>query len=206
MPIGDRLLAKPALYSLIQYLLAGSYQERYVQDFVKPEMDARILDIGCGPGNIVAHLPKSVEYIGFDISAEYIESAKRRFEGKKRGPKCQFFCGRVNDARLGQFEEFDIITANSVLHHLNDDETGTLFELAMRALKPSGRLITLDPCYVKDQSRIARFLLTRDRGKFIRTDVRYRELATKVFPHIESTVIHNLLRVPYTNIAMECTK
>ena len=206
MSVCSRLLAMPGLYSMVQYLLAGRYQERYVRDFIKPNAGARILDVGCGPGDIVAYLPASVDYVGFDMSAEYIEAAKQRFEGREGGPKCRFFHGLVNDAALDRFDEFDIVTANSVLHHLTDDEGSVLFELAKKALRPSGRLITLDPCYVEDQSRIARFLLSRDRGRYIRTDVRYRALASKVFTHVASSVLRDLLRVPYANIVMECTK
>jgi len=162
--------------------------------------------VGCGPGDIAAYLPASVDYVGFDMSEEYIQTAKQRFEGKERGPKCQFFHGLVNDAALRVFDDFDIVTANSVLHHLADDEAIAMFELAKKALRPSGRLITLDPCFVENQSRIARFLLSRDRGRYIRTDVRYRALASKVFTHVSSRVLRDLLRVPYANIVMECTK
>jgi SAM-dependent methyltransferase len=191
---------------MIQYLLAGRYQERYVQDFIKPAMGARILDVGCGPGDIVAYLPATVEYVGFDMNDKYIQTAKRRFEGREGGPKCRFFRGLVNDAAIYNFDAFDIVTANSVLHHLTDNEAGVLFELAKKALRPSGRLITLDPCYLEDQSRIARFLLSWDRGRHIRTDVRYRALASEYFTRVTSSVLHDLLRVPYTNIITECTK
>ena len=191
---------------MVQYLLAGRYQERYVRDFIRPTAGARILDVGCGPGDIVAYLPASVDYVGFDMSSDYIEAATRRFAGRDGMPKCRFFHGLVNDAALDRFDEFDIVTANSVLHHLTDDESDALFKLAQKSLRPSGRFITLDPCYIENQSRIARFLLSRDRGRYIRTDVRYRALASKVFTHVSSRVLRDLLRVPYANIVMECTK
>lgn len=206
MTISNHLLALPALYSLLQYVLAGRYKERYVESFIRPIEGMRVLDVGCGPGDIVAYLPAAVEYVGFDISASYIEAARRRFEGRKGRPKCEFFCGALTNAALDNFDKFDVVTANSVLHHLVNDEAASLFVLAKKVLRPSGRLITLDPCYVENQSLISHFLLSRDRGKFIRTEDQYRTLASKTFPQIMTTVLYDLLRVPYTNIVMECTK
>ena len=206
MSLGRRLLAVPSFYSFVQYLLAGKYQERYVRDFIRPREGDRILDIGCGPGDIVAYLPPTVEYVGFDMSRDYIEAAKRRFDNREGVPKCRFFHGLVNHDVLNIFNSFDIVTANSVLHHLDGTEAESLFSLASKVLLPTGRLVTLDPCFAEGQSPIARMLLTRDRGGHIRTEAAYRELALSVFRHVSSTVLNDLLRIPYTNIVMECTQ
>jgi len=72
------------------------------------------------------------------------------------------------------------------------------------ALKPGGRLITLDGCYLKNQSRISRFILSKDRGKYVRTKDEYLNLASTYFKRIQVSIHHNLLRIPYTHIIMEC--
>jgi len=54
------------------------------------------------------------------------------------------------------------------VHHLDDAEATKLFDLARSVLRPAGRLITFDGCYVPGQSPAARWILSRDRGQFVR--------------------------------------
>src|SRR5205823_7002829 len=95
--------------------------------------------------------------------------------------------------------------ATGVLHHLDDKEAIDLFQVARAALKPGGKLITFDGCFCEGQSRIARYLLERDRGKFVRTAEAYVALARKAFENVEVTLRHDLLRLPYSHIIMKCT-
>ncbi len=46
--------------------------------------------------------------------------------------------------------------------------------LARAALRPGGRLVTADGCYLDGQSRIARLLLKMDRGRHVRTEAGVR--------------------------------
>jgi len=47
-------------------------------------------------------------------------------------------------------------------------------------------------------------LLDNDRGKFVRTQSCYRAIATSVFPHVTCSILHDMFRMPYTVIIMEC--
>ena len=193
------LLAIPAAYSAFQRALgAGTGRAILTRDYYRPTPGERVLDIGCGPADILEHLP-GVEYVGFDASPIYIADAQKRFGG--RG---SFFCQEVNETTLGQFAGFDLVIACGVLHHLDDAAALRLLEIARAALKPTGRLVTTDGCYVDGQSRIARFLLSRDRGEFVRIREHYAKLAHQVFPHVECHLRHDLLRLPYTHLIMEC--
>jgi hypothetical protein len=40
----------------------------------------------------------------------------------------------------------------------------------------------------------------------MRTADAYQKLATSVFPRIKSNIRHDLLRIPYTLIILECTR
>lgn len=199
-----RLLERPSLYQLFSWLVgARNSRSFYVERFVKPVGGERVLDIGCGPADILDHLPRGVEYYGFDINPSYIDSAKRRY-----GERGRFHCQRVSEARIftDEPDSFDIVLATGILHHLDDREAIDLFEIAKRALRPGGRLVTFDGCYVDGQSRVARYLLGRDRGEFVRTREGYTRLAESVFGEVNASITHDLLRIPYTHIILECVK
>jgi hypothetical protein len=83
---------------------------------------------------------------------------------------------------------------------LNEEEAIALFEVAKSVLKPGGRLITFDGCYREGQSRIARFILSQDRGRFVRTKEEYERLAKRVFSQVQLDIYDDLARIPYTHI------
>jgi SAM-dependent methyltransferase len=96
------------------------------------------------------------------------------------------------------------VIAHGVLHHLDDDQARTLFRVARRALKPGGRLVTYDGCFTPDQSAAARFVVSLDRGRHVRTREAYERLARGEFSEVRTFVRHDLVRIPYTHLIMEC--
>ena len=194
------VLSIPTGYRFFRRLVGGESSWRiYLAEYVKPVPGEKILDIGCGPADVLDYLP-AVNYTGLDISPEYIRSAKERF-----GSRGRFLCGDVGLASLEQDQnDFDLVLATGVIHHLNDLQAARLFELARRGLRSSGRLITFDGCYVPQQSGMARWLLARDRGKFVRTREDYLRLASACFTKVEAHLRHDLLRIPYNHLIMRC--
>jgi SAM-dependent methyltransferase len=197
LPDIKEILGIPFAYTLAQKLVRGKGNYLFVTRYVKPEAGNRVLDIGCGPADILTQMP-TVDYIGFDIDPKLIEAAKR-----KHGNRGQFFCAPVNERAISTLERFDLVLATGVIHHLVDDEALALFRLARNSLKPAGRLVTWDCCYVEGQSAFSRFLMSTDRGKFVRTRPEYEKLAGQIFPAVKSTIDHDLVRIPYPSIVME---
>ncbi len=192
------ILSVPIVYTTFSWLVGGSSgRTLLVNEYIRPCCGDRVLDIGCGPGDLVAYLPSGVEYIGFDASSSYIAAAKKRF-----GKQATFICEQVSTANIKQ--SFDIVLALGVLHHLDDAEALQLFSLAQSVLKPKGRLITLDGVYTNDQSSLARWIISKDRGQYVRTKENYVALAHQVFPNSKVSIRHNMSRIPYTHIIMEC--
>src|SRR5438876_5163570 len=174
------VLSLPAGYRIFLRIVGGNFQRKYVAEYVKPSPGDKILDIGCGPGDMLASLP-GVDYTGFDISSEYIEAARRRF-----GTRGRFLRSDVGMAEIERERgTFKLVLATGVLHHLDNERAAKLFELARAALRPDGRLITYDGCYVPEQSKAARWVLSKDRGKFVRTSEEYMRLASASFSRIE---------------------
>jgi SAM-dependent methyltransferase len=141
-----------------------------------------------------------VDYYGFDISKQYIEKASNNYSG--RGT---FFCKLFEGSDLEVLPKFDVILAMGLLHHLDDEEAVKLIELASKALKPGGRLLTVDPCFVSGQNFIARFLINNDRGQNVRNKDEYLNLVNGRFNLSNADVIHQTW-IPYTNCFMTCIK
>jgi SAM-dependent methyltransferase len=191
-------LAIAPVYRRFQQLVCGNHYARFVHEYLRPAAGQRILDIGCGPAAILSHLP-DVEYTGVDLSPTYIESARRRY-----GDRGQFHCRHVYEASLGDLGTFDLVIAHGILHHLDDADALHLFKLAGSALRREGRLVTLDGCFVEGQSPAARRLLAMDRGRFVRDKRGYLQLAQKYFAHVSVDIRHDLIRIPYTHIILQC--
>ena len=66
--------------------------------------------------------------------------------------------------------------------------------------------MTLDGVWEKGQSVVSRYLLARDRGRFIREEEEYAELALQFFRDVKPSIRHDLLRIPYTHIILECVR
>jgi SAM-dependent methyltransferase len=197
-----RVLSNPRAFRFCTALAGGPRARRnYVDEFVRPKSGDRILDIGCGTGDILACLPDCT-YVGFDSDREYVAAATRRF-----GARGRFFCADVTAVLSNlpfEASSFDIVMANGVLHHLPDGAAKDLLRLAATAMKPTGRLVTHDGCYADGQSRIARYLLSMDRGRHVRRERAYLDLASSVFEEVNATIRHRATRLPYTHLFMEC--
>ena len=159
----------------------------------------KILDIGCGPAGILDFLP-DIHYWGFDISEAYIAEAKYKYA--KRG---YFSCKQLQIDDLTNLPKFDVVLALGLLHHLDDSVPVDVIRLASEALKPGGRLVTIDPCLDSTQNFFARFLVASDRGRNVRNKEHYQALAQKVFLSTTAEA-HHQAWIPYTHCFMECQK
>ncbi len=107
------------------------YGQELIQ-FLDPQEDECILDLGCGSGQLTNEISKSgARVIGIDSSNEMVSEAKNNY------PNLQFF---VKDATSFQFERpFDAIFSNAVLHWVKNSKSAILS--MYENLKPGGRLV-----------------------------------------------------------------
>jgi cyclopropane fatty-acyl-phospholipid synthase-like methyltransferase len=144
---------------------------------------------------------QDVKYVGFDMSQAYIDACHRRF-----GSAGKFHCQMLTADTVSDYGEFDIVLSIGVVHHLDDAQASNLFSLARSALVPGGRLVTLDGVYTDEQSLLVKQMLRNDRGEYVRTEPASKALATPVFNSVSTSIRHDLFRIPYTVLIMECTK
>lgn len=190
------ILSHPALYQAYQNV-GGFFgaRVRAVADYLTLCSGMRIIDIGCGPGYILRHLPRGIDYVGFDIDQAYIEHARRSF-----GHLGKFHCRYFDAAAASEFAGADIVMMNGVLHHIADEELSSTLANVRNALKSDGVLFTLDGCYREGQSRIAKWLLDNDRGKFVRDRDGYDHVLSGAFNKVDLAIRDDYSRVPYTFI------
>lgn len=192
------LLSEPLCFGVFKYLIgAKPFAARFVSQYVRPQAHDKVLDIGCGYGDILLHLP-AVDYRGLDVNEKYIARAQRLF-----GERGTFIHRDVLKEGLGEAGRFDLVLGIGLLHHITDDEARKVLEDVKRVLKPNGRFITLDGCYAEGQSRLARYIVSKDRGRFVRTANGYLDLVRPVFAETRSWVLNGQLRLPYTHFVME---
>lgn len=105
-----------------------------VIELLQPQPGERILDVGCGTGDLTAHIAQSgARVVGLDSSPDMIAAARARFAESD----IEFV---MADAADFEFDEpFDAIFSNAALHWVKDME-GAVACMA-RALKPGGRFV-----------------------------------------------------------------
>ncbi|MGO0061749.1 class I SAM-dependent methyltransferase [Brevibacillus fluminis] len=92
----------------------------------------RILDLGCGTGDICHELAKAgVNVKGIDFSADMIESAKMKY------PELAFEVANAETYRSD--EVFDAVFSNAALHWMKRPEL--VIQTVFAALKPGGRFV-----------------------------------------------------------------
>lgn len=193
------ILSHPVIYEFLQNIMGARYaRELIVQQYIRPFPGMRILDLGCGTAEILSNLPKDIEYVGYDMSPEYIAAAQ-----KKYGHRATFHCRLLEQAEIENLEKFDLVIGIGVLHHLDDAQGSGFMELAKSAMKPNGRVLTRDPVWAVGQNPLARFLISRDRGQHVRTQVGYETIGRTVFTNVNGWLTHQQW-LPYTHWTMEC--
>jgi SAM-dependent methyltransferase len=198
----QRWLTSPRLYDLFQDAIGGNaLRRRFIRNHVRAKAGDKIVDIGCGPAQILPWLPP-VEYLGLDVNSACIASAERRYAGKGTFV--------VGDPRSlwddPRFRNADIVMGLGILHHLDDDEALHCLRFAHGALKSGGRFVCFEACWVPGQGFLSRYIMSKDRGQNIRTEQMYRQLVGSVFKNVNAWIDTKSMRIPYVIIFLECQK
>jgi SAM-dependent methyltransferase len=197
-----RWLKVPRLYNVFQSAVGGNaLRRRIIQSHIRAKPGDKVIDIGCGTARVLQSLP-AVKYFGLDISPDYIAFARRTY-----GDKGTFAVGDMRSLRSdSRFKDADIVIAIAVLHHLDDEEAADCIRFAYDALKRGGRLVCYDACWIPNQGVVSKWIMSRDRGRNIRTEQQCRQIAGKVFSNVHTWIDTKPLRIPYVTIVVECEK
>ena len=197
------LLSNSQVYDFFQNRLLGGRKARewLAQNFWKLKGGERVVDIGCGSGAVLEHLPRA-DYLGIDISKSYIDAGR-----KKYAANATFFLGTAldflnqNDSHLNNT---DLVLCNGLLHHLSDEQAREVLGISRQLLKPGGRLVCLEATYLARQTRFSKWIVSTDRGRFVRSEQEWKNLVNGVFDRCSTHIVTGLIRIPYTHIIIEC--
>lgn len=103
-----------------------------VIELLQPREGERVLDLGCGTGQLAAEIAaKGAQVVGLDSSPEMLGQARQNY------PHLKFVLADATDFR---FEEpFDAVFSNAALHWVQDAEASV--KCIAAALRPGGRFV-----------------------------------------------------------------
>ena len=190
----------PLVYRIIQYIMSGtSFRNSIIKKNIKKN-NLKILDIGCGPAQILEQIPRC-DYYGYDIDQRSIQYAKKKYRQKNY----HFYCKKFNKTEIKKLPKFDFVIFFGILHHLSNKEADKMLTLCKRIMKKNSKLLTEDPILVEKQNIIAKFLIEKDRGINVRQKKEYINLLKKHFKKIKNKVTHQFF-IPYTWFTTICSK
>jgi trans-aconitate 2-methyltransferase len=121
---------------------AGLYQQKHhyvyekgldVLTLLTAKADERILDLGCGTGQLTACIAESgATVIGMDSSPAMLEAAATNY------PHITFEC--MDATKLTHQTEFDAVFSNAALHWMRENPQAVI-DGVFTALKPGGRFV-----------------------------------------------------------------
>jgi ubiquinone/menaquinone biosynthesis C-methylase UbiE len=100
------------------------FTERFLQRFDGLPARGRMVDLGCGPGDItirLAHALPGWELTGLDAGPNMLRRAQERLALEPAAPRVHFRLSRLPDPSL-EAGGWDAVVSNSLLHHLPDPQ------------------------------------------------------------------------------------
>jgi SAM-dependent methyltransferase len=179
---------------------ATKVREKIIYKLIKNKKNLNVLDIGCGPANILKKL-SLINYYGYDIEINHINHAQKNFRSKN----FHFFDKIFSEKEIFNLPKFDFVLLLGIIHHLNNNEVKKILILIKRVLKKNGKLLILDNVLTQNQNFVAKYLIKKDKGNNIRNLNKYKLFLQKDYL-IENIKINQQKFIPYTWLTISCKK
>jgi len=178
MGLFHKLLGHPWVFEHVRPLVVGGVDMSHAYHRLDCDDDSVVLDIGCGTGDALKHLPRFDSYLGIDTDPRAIAFASERWKSRAHAA---FECRLCTPEDLRDKAPTHVALIG-LLHHLNDAEAAELLGM----LQESPRLVravTLDIVYLPGRP-YNNLLARHDRGRHCRTPEAYADLAAAAGLHI----------------------
>lgn len=178
------LLNLPAGYRLLASAFGSDKVYRGLVEESGYTPGTRTLDVGCGTGDLAKYI-KGEDYVGIDLSAEYIADASARW-------RAEFYVMSATDIDKLPSCSFDLALICGVLHHLDDLSVARTLAALREVVKPTGRVFILEAVWPSNSMDLIGYFIRRlDRGDFVRTAAEWRSLLCDDWSIERDAVIRN---------------
>jgi len=116
----------------------------WLYEEVVPYLGKRILEIGCGLGNLARYLTDRELYVGTDLSSESVAAVVETFSSH---PNMRAYVADVTDSTFTELAHlnFDTVISLNVFEHIEDDVLA--LQNTRKVLQPDGKLILVVPAH-----------------------------------------------------------
>jgi SAM-dependent methyltransferase len=173
----ETILGLPFVYNVIRPFVVGGIDMAPVFSPLEVSPGDTVLDVGCGTGIALDHLPPFKRYVGFDTEPRALGAARKR--AARRGGMGEVIEFRRKTVERSDVEELkpEVVLLAGVLHHLDDSTSHDL----LTSLLASPRLrsvVTQDVTFLPE--RFVNNLFTiLDRGQYPRHPAGYSWLVER---------------------------
>jgi ubiquinone/menaquinone biosynthesis C-methylase UbiE len=132
------------LYDPFTRLIGIESAHRKLADQVALESAERVLEIGCGTGNLallVKRMRPQLEVVGLDPDPKALARAARK--ARRAGLPLELDCGFADELPYAD-GSFDRVLSSLMFHHLEADLRGASLRQVLRVLRPGGSLHLMD--------------------------------------------------------------
>ena len=195
---GIRSILSNPLFYIFFHKITNVYKHKtdpFVQVINKNKNKIKVLDIGCGPCEILELLKDNIEYYGIDTNKRYIDYAKKKY--KRRG----FFINEEFSKKLNKkLPKFNYVIMCGLIHHLDEKQINLILKNLRKNINKKTLILTLDPLYTENQNYLEKKIMGADRGQNIRNE---KEI-TNLFRNFKiKKKIFKQIYIPYTWIFLK---
>ena len=165
-----KLLEIPLVYNCFQHC-TGYYKFmiQKVSESLQEINPTSIVDLGCGPGMLLQKRIINNNYLGIDISSKYTTQAE--MNAKKLSIQSLFETKEVEKVNYEKYSDFlggePIFLALGLFHHLPNEDLKLLLE-QIKKTQSNAQILSIDPVFIDDQDFVSKYIVSQDRGKFVR--------------------------------------
>lgn len=197
-----KVLEYPLLYDFYQTLVGGvQARKKFARDAMKNSFEG-ILDLGCGTGQMAIDVIPDCPYIGIDLSNEYLRIASKSLIDLNIN--CKLFSSSINDFDFSTIASKlrYLVYCGGLLHHLSDNEVRSLLT-HIRSNFPNSTLISIDPTYDSETSKVAKWFALNDRGEHVRDVDSALNLFDANFFDVTYSIRRDIFRIPLDTLCLE---